>query len=56
VEYQFIIVDEYGDSLRAFSDRESAESFIKVRPDCHIERIQELSQEEFTDIYGEPPF
>jgi hypothetical protein len=56
MEHQFIVVDEYGDSLRAFPDKESAEVFVKLRPGCCIERIPELSQEEFTDIYGEPPF
>jgi len=56
MEHQFIVVDEYGDSLRAFSDKESAEVFVKLRPECRIEKIPELTHDEFTEIHGEPPF
>jgi len=54
MEHQFIVVDEYGDSLRAFPDKESAEAFVKLRPECRIEKIPELTHDEFTEIHGEP--
>ena len=44
----FIVIDEFGDSLRAFSSKESAKAFIKLRPECTIEEIKELSLAEFT--------
>tara|TARA_R110000787_G_scaffold151639_1_gene265405 strand:- start:1088 stop:1270 length:183 start_codon:yes stop_codon:yes gene_type:complete len=55
-EFKFIVVDEYGDSLRAFYTKESADTFVKVRPECKVERIPEISDEEFDVLYGLPPF
>ena len=56
MEPQFIVVDEYGDSLRAFYTRGSAEAFVKIRPECKIEDIPVLTDEEFDELYGLPPF
>lgn len=56
MEPQFIVVDEYGDSLRAFYTRESAEAFVKIRPECKVEDIPVLTDEEFDELYGLPPF
>lgn len=56
MEPKFIVVDEYGDSLRAFFSRESAEAFVKVRPECKVEDIPVLTDEEFDELYGLPPF
>jgi|TARA_R110000822_G_scaffold310250_1_gene442340 hypothetical protein len=55
-EFKFIVEDEYGDSLRAFYTKESAESFVKLRPECKIQKIPELSDDEFNEIYSLPPF
>ena len=55
-EFKFIVEDEYGDSLRAFYTQESAEAFVKLRPECTIQRIPELTDDEFDELYGLPPF
>ena len=56
MEPKCIVVDEYGDSLRAFYSRESAEAFVKIRPECRIEGIPILTDEDFDELYGLPPF
>ena len=38
-EFKYIVVDQYGDSVRAFFDKQSAKSFIKLRPECRVEDI-----------------
>ena len=55
-DQRFIVLDEFGDSLRAFSNKENAKAFIKLRPECKIYEIPKMTQEEFTKIYGEPLF
>lgn len=55
-DQKFIVLDEFGDSLRAFSNKESAKAFTKLRPECKIIEIPDITHEEFTKIYGEPPF
>lgn len=56
MEPRFIVVDEYGESLRAFHNQETAEAFVKIRPECSIEEVKPMSLEEFAALYGEPPF
>lgn len=56
MEPRFIILDEYGDSIRAFDDEDSARAFIKLRPEFTIQEIKPLTNEEFTALHGEPPF
>tara|TARA_R110000782_G_scaffold193968_2_gene283576 strand:+ start:3152 stop:3334 length:183 start_codon:yes stop_codon:yes gene_type:complete len=55
-EFNFIVEDEYGDSLRAFYTRESAETFISIRPECKIREIPQLTNEEWDELHGLPPF
>lgn len=56
MEPQFVVVDEYGEGLRAFYTRESAEAFVKLRPECKISEPHVMSQEEFDALFGDPPF
>jgi len=55
-DHKYVVFDGFGDSLRSFATLESVETFLKLRPDCRVEEIKPLSNEEFTAIYGEPPF
>lgn len=56
MDFKYIVEDEYGESLRAFYSKESAESFIVLRPECKIIEIKDMELENFDEIYGEPPF
>ncbi len=64
MDLKFIVVDEFGDSVRAFYDKESAERFVNIRPECKIEEIYneeipeetKLSYQDMLDMYGDPPF
>jgi hypothetical protein len=64
MEFRFIVLDEFGESIRAFYDRDDAERFAKTRKDFTIEEIphEELPEEEkltyqdMFDQYGDGPF
>jgi hypothetical protein len=64
MEFRFIVIDEFGESIRAFYDRGDAERFVKTRKDFTIEEIphEELPEEEkltyqdMLDRYGDAPF
>lgn len=64
MEFRFIVVDEFGESIRAFYEKSDAERFVKLRPECTIEEIynEELPEEEkltyqdMLDQYGDTPF
>lgn len=55
-DHNYIVFDEWGDSLRSFVTLEAAQKFIEIRPECTLEEIKPLTNDEFTAIYGEPPF
>ena len=55
-DHNYVVFDGFGDCLRSFSTLDDAQDFIKNKPDCTIEEVKPLSNEEFTAIYGEPPF
>ena len=48
MEFRFIVLDEFGESIRAFYTRDDAERFVKTRHDFTIEEIhhEELPEEE----------
>ena len=64
MEFRFIVLDEFGESIRAFYTRDDAERFVKTRHDFTIEEIphEELPEEEkltyqdMFDQYGDGPF
>ena len=64
MEFRFIVLDEFGESIRAFYTRDDAERFVKTRHDFTIEEIphEELPEEEkltyqdMFDEYGDGPF
>jgi len=64
MEFRFIVIDEFGESIRAFYDKEDAERFAKTRKDFTIEEIlheeipeeTKLTYQEMHDLYGDPPF
>ena len=64
MEFKFIVTDEYGESIRAFYDKDSAERFVKLRPECNVEEIyneeipeeEKLSYQDMLDNYGDSPF
>lgn len=64
MEFRFIVIDEFGESIRAFHDRDDAERFAKTRKDFTIEEIPheeipeetKLSYQDMLDMYGDPPF
>ena len=64
MEFKFIVVDEFGESVRAFYTKNDAERFAKIRPECTVEEIYneevpeetKLSYQEMHDLYGDPPF
>ena len=64
MEFRFIVIDEFGESIRAFYTRDDAERFAKTRHDFTIEEIphEELPEEEkltfqdMLDEYGDSPF
>lgn len=64
MEFKFIVLDEFGESVRAFYEKGDAERFIKIRPECTIEEIYneevpeetKLTYQEMHDLYGDPPF
>ena len=64
MEFRFIVLDEFGESIRAFYTRDDAERFVKTRHDFTIEEIpnEELPEEEkltyqdMLDQYGDGPF
>ena len=56
MEPKFIVVDEFGESLRAFYTKDAAEAFIKLRPECKIDEPHIMTPEEFTEEFGDPPF
>jgi aspartyl/asparaginyl-tRNA synthetase len=64
MEFRFIVLDEFGESIRAFYTRDDAERFVKTRHDFTIEEIphEELPEEEkltyqdMLDQYGDSPF
>jgi len=64
MEFRFIVIDEFGESIRAFYDKEDAERFAKTRKDFTIEEIPheeipeetKLSYQEMHDMYGDAPF
>lgn len=63
MEFRFIVIDEFGESIRAFYDRDNAEAFIKHKPNFTIEEIhdediseEKLSYQELYDRYGDSPF
>jgi hypothetical protein len=64
MEFRFIVLDEFGESIRAFYTRDDAERFVKTRHDFTIEEIphEELPEEEkltyqdMLDEYGDGPF
>ena len=64
MEFRFIVIDEFGESIRAFYDRDDAERFAKTRKDFTIEEIPheeipeetKLTYQEMHDLYGDPPF
>lgn len=64
MEFRFIVIDEFGESIRAFYDRDDAERFAKTRKDFTIEEIPheeipeetKLSYQDMLDMYGDPPF
>ena len=64
MEFRFIVLDEFGESIRAFYDRDDAERFAKTRKDFTIEEIphEELPEEEkltyqdMFDQYGDSTF
>lgn len=64
MEFRFIVIDEFGESIRAFYDRDDAERFAKTRKDFTVEEIPheeipeetKLSYQDMLDMYGDPPF
>ena len=64
MEFRFIVLDEFGESIRAFYTRDDAERFVKTRHNFTIEEIphEELPEEEkltyqdMLDQYGDGPF
>lgn len=55
-DHNFVVFDGFGDSLRSFETLDGAKEFVKYKPDCTIEEIKPLTNDQFTAIYGEPPF
>lgn len=56
MEGRFIIIDEYGESLRTFNTRDAAEEFVRLRPKCKIDEPHVMTLEEFSEEFGDPPF
>lgn len=63
MEFRYIVIDEFGDSVRAFHDKADAKRFISIRPECRIEEIpheaitkNDIDLDAFTKEHGEPPF
>ena len=64
MEFKFIAIDEFGDSIRAFHNKEDADRFMKHRPECTIEEIpheeipeeEKLTYQDMLDRYGDAPF
>ena len=52
----FIVIDGFGDSLRAFYSKESAKEFISNKPDCKLDEPKLVSYEDWDKVYGLPPF
>lgn len=56
---RFYIADEDGNEFRIFSCKESADEFLKLRPECKLSRSEvqlPLNLVEFTAKHGEAPF
>jgi len=64
MEFRYIVIDEFGESIRAFHDKEDAERFAKTRPDLTIEEIphetlpeeEQLTYQDMLDRFGDSPF
>lgn len=64
MEFRFIVIDEFGESIRAFYDKEDAERFAKTRKDFTIEEIphetlpeeEKLTYQDMYDMYGDAPY
>ena len=53
------IEDEDGNIFRTFNNKEVANEFLALRPDCKINKIEEQKEIDFvafTKLHGEPPF
>jgi hypothetical protein len=48
---EYIVMDEFGDPLRVFSNNKAANAFVENKPSCKIIKVQ-LD----TNDWGEPPF
>lgn len=56
---RFYIADEEGNEFRIFNCKESADEFLKLRPDCKLSRSEvqlPLNLGDFTAKHGEAPF
>ena len=64
MEFRFIVLDEFGESIRAFYTRNDAERFVKTRHNFTIEEIpheefpeeEKLTYQDMLDQYGDSPF
>ena len=64
MEFRFIVIDEFGESIRAFYELEDAERFAKTRKDFTIEEIhneeipeqEKLSYQDMLILYGDAPY
>lgn len=56
---KFYIADEDGYEFRIFTCKETADEFLKLRPECKLSRSEvekPLNLVEFTAKHGEAPF
>ena len=56
---KYYIADEDGNEFRIFNCKESADEFLKLRPDCKLSRSEvqlPLNLDAFTSKHGEPLF